>query len=102
MFTPAIVRLIVVLVALLAGSSVPQAAAQVAPAERAYWPTGGWRTVAPEERGMDAALLAQVDQRVPAELSLLSALVVVRGGDIVFERYYGQTADQPIDLWSVT
>jgi CubicO group peptidase (beta-lactamase class C family)/sugar lactone lactonase YvrE len=103
MFTFAIVRLILVLVALLAGSSVPQAAAQIAPGERTAWPTAGWSTAAPEEQGMDPALLAQVSQRVPAELSLLSAVVVVRGGEIVFEDYYnGQVADEPIHLWSVT
>jgi len=99
MFTFAIVRLILVLVALLAGSSVPQAAAQIAPGERTAWPTAGWSTAAPEEQGMDPALLAQVSQRVPAELSLLSAVVVVRGGEIVFEDYYnGQVADEPIHL----
>jgi CubicO group peptidase (beta-lactamase class C family)/sugar lactone lactonase YvrE len=103
MFTFAIVRLILVLVAFLAGSSVPQAAAQIAPGERTAWPTAGWSTAAPEEQGMDPALLARVSQRVPAELSLLSAVVVVRGGEIVFEDYYnGQVADEPIHLWSVT
>ena len=103
MFTPAVVRLIVVLVALLAGSSVPQAAAQIAPGERASWPTAGWSTAAPEEQGMDPALLAQVAQRVPTDLPILSAVVVVRGGEIVFEDYYnGHVADEPIHLWSVT
>ena len=103
MITPAIVRLIVVLVALLAGSSVPQAVAQIAPGERASWPTAGWSTAAPEEQGMDPALLAQVDARVQTELPLLTGLVVVRGGEIVFEDYYnGHVADDPIHLWSVT
>src|SRR5829696_3465762 len=102
MFNPAVVRLILVLLALLAGSSVPRAAAQIAPTERGSWPTGGWQLAAPEEQGMDPALLAELDARLPAELPLLSGLVVIRGGEIVFERYYGQTADEPIDLWSAT
>jgi CubicO group peptidase (beta-lactamase class C family)/sugar lactone lactonase YvrE len=103
MFAPAVTRLILVLLLLLAASStMTPAAAQVDPGERAYWPTAGWRTAAPEAQGMDPALLAQLAQRVPAELPLLSGLVVVRGGDIVFEDYNGQTADEPIHLWSVT
>ena len=101
--TLALVRLILALVLLLTTSAtIPQVTAQVAPTERASWPTAGWRTAAPEAQGMDPALLAALDERIPAELSLLSALVVVRGGEIVFERYYGQTADEPIHLWSVT
>ena len=103
MITPAMTRLIVVLILLLATSAViAPAAAQVDPEERDYWPAAGWQTAAPEAQGMDPALLAQVDARVAAELPLLSGLVVVRGGEIVFERYYGQTADEPIDLWSAT
>ncbi len=87
MTAPAAPRLLLVLLLLLAASSaIPRAAAQVAPAERAYWPTSGWRTAAPEAQGMDPVLLAALDQRVPAELPLLSGLVVVRGGEIIFER----------------
>jgi Cu-Zn family superoxide dismutase len=57
--------LVVVLV--LAGivSSVRPATAQ-APPERAYWPTAGWRTAAPETQGMVAALLAQADVEILA------------------------------------
>ena len=95
--------LILVLLLLLAtGSATTLAAAQVAPGERDVWPTAGWPTAAPEEQGMDPTPLAAVDQRVPAELPLLSGLVEVRGGAIVFERYHGQAADEPIHLWSAT
>ena len=63
----------------------------------------GLDRAAPEAQGMDPALLAQVDVRVQTELPLLSGLVVVRGGQIVFEDYYnGHVADEPIHLWSVT
>ncbi|HEU5430985.1 MAG TPA: serine hydrolase, partial [Thermomicrobiales bacterium] len=49
------------------------------------------------------ALLAEADRRAQVELPRLSALAVVRGGDLVFERYYGgQQPEQPIDLWSAT
>jgi Cu-Zn family superoxide dismutase len=93
---------VLALLLLLAAPAVPAVSAQVDPGERDSWPTAGWDTAAPEAQGMDPALLGQVEQRVQAELPLLSALAVVRGGDIVFERYYGQTADEPIHLWSVT
>jgi CubicO group peptidase (beta-lactamase class C family)/sugar lactone lactonase YvrE len=104
MFAPAVPRLLLVLLLLLAaGSTMAPAAAQVDPGERAYWPTAGWRTAAPEAQGMDATLLAQLAQRVQTELPLLSGLVVVRGGEIVFEDYYnGHVADEPIHLWSAT
>ena len=103
MITPAERLLALVLLLILAGSSMTLGtAAQVAPGQRDSWPTGGWTTAAPETQGMDAALLAAVDERVPPELPLLSGLVVVRGGDIVFERYDGQTADVPVHLWSLT
>jgi len=94
---------LVLLLLLVSASSTLTRAAQVAPGDRSYWPTAGWQTAAPEAQGMDPALLAQASARVPAELPLLSALVVIRGGDIVFEEYYnGQTADEPIQLWSAT
>ncbi len=52
---------------------------------------------------MDPDLLAEADRRVRAELPDLSALVVVRGGRLVFERYYGGHAkDEPINVRSVT
>jgi Cu-Zn family superoxide dismutase len=52
---------------------------------------------------MDPALLATAAQRVRTDLPRLSALLVVRGGDIVAESYFnGQTSAAPIDVWSVT
>ncbi len=79
------------------------ALAQDASGERAYWPTEGWREAAPEDRGMDASLLEEADRRVTADLPDVSALLVVRGGDLVFERYYGdQEREEPIDVRSVT
>jgi CubicO group peptidase (beta-lactamase class C family) len=77
--------------------------AQVDPATRDYWPTDDWRTASPESMGMDAALLMAADQRIRTETPLLSSMVVVRDGHIVFEGYYnGQQVDQPYYIWSVT
>lgn len=96
------VQVLVLLLVLISGVTPAIVGAQALPVERASWPTAGWTTAEPTAQGIDPALLAQIDARVAAELPLLSALVVVRGGEIVFERYFGQTADVPIDLWSVT
>ena len=98
-------RLALALPLLLLPAALPAApaATQVESPPREYWPTEGWRTAAPEARGLDPALLAAADRRVRAELPRLSALLVVRGGDLVFEAYYDdQPADEPIHLWSAT
>jgi CubicO group peptidase (beta-lactamase class C family) len=97
-------RYLLILVVIL-GTGLPSArtAAQETPAAPDSWPTTGWSTAAPEAQGMDPALLAQIEPRVEAEFPLLSGLLVVRGGDIVYEKYFnGQTADTPVHLWSVT
>jgi CubicO group peptidase (beta-lactamase class C family) len=79
-----------------------QASAQLA-TRRDYWPTADWRTAPPEEYGIDPAALADVDGRVPSETPDLSALLVVRHGYLVFERYYGgHTSDQAINVRSIT
>ncbi len=52
---------------------------------------------------MDSALLDEAGDRADAELPDISALVVARGGSLVYERYYGgQEADEPINVRSVT
>lgn len=76
--------------------------AQESTPERDYWPTEGWRTADPEDHGMPADLIAQIDERVAAETPLLSAMIVIRGGDLVVEQYYnGFEANQTIAVWSV-
>ncbi len=92
--------LLLLAVAMLPAAS---AAAQSTEIERDYWPTDGWRTASPASQGMDAALLDEADRQVRATLPDLSALLVVRGGRLVFERYYnGQDADEPINVRSIT
>ena len=53
---------------------------------------------------MDPALLELADARVRAELPYVTSLLVVRGGDLVFEAYYGGFADpnQTVQIWSAT
>jgi len=79
------------------------AVAQDEAVERAYWPTEGWRVADPADDGMDPAALEQIDERVAAETRLLSAMLVVRGGEIAFEGYYnGFGAEETLHTWSVT
>jgi CubicO group peptidase (beta-lactamase class C family) len=86
--------------ALAAGAGLPAGARQAAPD---YWPTNGWRTGDPGDFGVDAAALDAVDARVPSETPDLSALLAVRHGYLVFQRYYGgQDPEQPINTRSVT
>jgi CubicO group peptidase (beta-lactamase class C family) len=71
--------------------------------DRDYWPTEGWRTAKPADRGLDPALLEEAGRRVATEWPLVSSLVVVQGGYVVHEQYAGDLPpDEPIMTWSVT
>lgn len=96
--------LLVLLFVAVVAAAASGAAAQVAPAARDSWPTAGWTTAAPEARGMDPALLAQADARIRAELPYITSLLVIRGGDLVFEQYYGDLTgpDETLQIWSAT
>jgi len=94
---------ITIVLALAGLGAVASASAGAEHDSAAYWPTDQWRTSAPETHGMDAALPGLIDQRLRAEAPLLSALVVVKDGDIVVERYHeAYQQDQPLHVWSVS
>jgi CubicO group peptidase (beta-lactamase class C family) len=61
--------------------------ASAAPAQRDYWPTAGWRTAAPDEQGMDPAVLDDLDTIVPDSYPQVRSVLVVRHGYLVYERY---------------
>ena len=89
------VLLVAVLVCLLAACTSPngrQATAtsqgSAGPTQRDYWPTAGWRTAAPDQQGMDPAVLAELDAKVPARYPQVRSLLVVRHGYLVYERYW--------------
>ena len=91
------------LLLVMASTAVTPALAQVAPSDRDYWPTAGWRSAEPATRGMDPELLAAADARIRAELPYLTSMLVVRGGDLVFEGYYGDfTETDTLEIWSTT
>ena len=56
--------------------------------DEVYWPTQGWRSSAPEEQGMDAALLQDMFTVINDQHLNIHGIVVVRNGYIVAEGYY--------------
>ena len=78
-------------------------AARQATTDPLRWPTAGWSSVAPEEQGMDRALLEEAARQGGATWPFLTSLLAARGGDLVLEAYYnGQEPDQPREIWSAT
>ena len=76
------------------------------PRPRSYWPTERWRTSTPEAQGMDAVALAKATAFVRdfnPNGNKADAFLVVRGGFIVAESYWGSaTADTIHDIASGT
>lgn len=80
----------------------PAAAAWEAP-QRDYWPTRDWRVASPASQGIDGARLAQLDQLIVKDHPEVRAVLVVRGGRIVFESYYrGDAAGTAYNVKSVS
>lgn len=96
----------IALALLLTVSAIPAlmtASAENLKAKRDYWPTDTWHMASPEAKGMDPGMLALADERLQIDAPRLSGIVVVRGGEIVFERNYGgYQPDQPLHIWSVS
>lgn len=68
--------------------TTPAATVETSLRERDYWPTGGWRTSAPEAQGMNKAKLQRLFHLLEARGAY--ATVVTRHGYIVAERYWGE------------
>ena len=71
------------------------------PAQRDYWPTAGWRTAPPAQVGMDPKVLAKLDTNAAYHPQLRS-LLVVRHGELVYERYWQGDARTGREAFSVT
>lgn len=66
-----------------------------------YWPTEGWRSAEPEEKGMNSAKLQQAQEL--AEESNVWGMLVIKDGYIVSEGYYnGGAIDLSARVNSVT
>jgi CubicO group peptidase (beta-lactamase class C family) len=73
------------------------------PEEAVYWPTKAWRVAAPEEQGMDAALLQEMLDAINEQNLSVDSVVVVHNGYIVTERCYSPyKKDTPHEVYSIT
>jgi CubicO group peptidase (beta-lactamase class C family) len=73
------------------------------PEEGVYWPTEAWRVAAPDEQGMDAALLGQMLDAIDEQNLNIDSVVVVHNGYIVTEKYYSPyKQDYLHDMYSMT
>jgi len=54
---------------------------------RAYWPTTDWHESEPGAHGLDLGGLADAFHYLRAHVPHIDSLLVVRGGDLVYERY---------------
>jgi CubicO group peptidase (beta-lactamase class C family) len=87
----------------VAPTAAPSSAPESPPASGSYWPTGGWRTSAPEAQGVDPQKLALMLQAVEQEQLNLHSLLIIRNGYIVSETYFQPyTAETPHEVYSVT
>lgn len=53
-----------------------------------YWPTKEWQTVKPVDVGMDPKYFKDLERMINSQHKNINAIVIVRKGYIVFERYY--------------
>ena len=70
--------------------------------ERPYWPTNGWETSPMEVHNINPSKMNLANQFAKDD-PLARALLVIKDGYIVFEKYYGNGGvNQSTNLWSVT
>jgi CubicO group peptidase (beta-lactamase class C family) len=78
-------------------------ATSLAPPQRDYWPTQGWRESTPAAQGLDPELLARADRAIEAEYPNIYSLLVVGHGYLVFEKYYrGHDRSDQYNIKSIT
>ena len=59
-----------------------------------YWPTHGWLTSPPEQQGMNPAILQEMHDFIENGNFPLEALLVVRGGYLIYEHYPSSFYDE--------
>jgi CubicO group peptidase (beta-lactamase class C family) len=59
-----------------------------------YWPTHGWRSAAPEEHGVNGALLKAMDQQVIDQKIPVDSILIVKDGYLIHESYFGAAGDK--------
>jgi CubicO group peptidase (beta-lactamase class C family) len=53
-----------------------------------YWPTNGWRTVAPEIHGFDSAITAHGLRAIRQDGTKIHSLLVVSEGEVILDAYF--------------
>ncbi len=101
---PTLIAVCVLLLTACTGAQpTPTAAPASPPPARDYWPTDGWRSDAPANRGLDETALAGLRSQIEQELPFLDSLLIVKDGYLVYEEYFnGYDADRLHQLASVT
>jgi CubicO group peptidase (beta-lactamase class C family) len=56
--------------------------------KRDYWPTNDWRTVSPDEMGINPDILDEAERAIRVIFKGVNALLIVKNGYLVFEEYY--------------
>ena len=70
--------------------------------ERDYWPTEGWREAPMEQHNLDPEKMQKAEDFANRD-ELSKALLVVRNGYVVYEKYFhGGSVEQSSNTWSVT
>ena len=70
--------------------------------DRSYWPTIRWETAPFDKHGLELNEITRID-RMALDDEKMRALLVVKDGLLVLERYYhGGAVDQSTEVWSVT
>ena len=72
--------------------------------ERDYWPTQRWKIDAPANQKVDGDLLSEADKLIAGAMPDVTGFVVVRGGYIVHEHYFGDRygRSDPVKIRSIT
>ncbi len=89
---------------LLAAIPEPTRAWQSEQIERDYWPTQRWKIDAPANQKVDGDLLNEADELIAGAMPDVTGFVVVRGGYIVHEHYFGDLygRSDPVKIRSIT
>ena len=73
-------------------------------AQETVWPGREWEPVDPADVGMSADQFAIAESQIRSAYQDITGVVVVRGGSIAFEQYYGDDygIDDRVDIRSIT
>lgn len=93
----------VLLMILLLATMPSFVAAQEIVQRESAWPSSVWQTESPAVAGLSDDELATLEQRLQNETPLLSAMLIVHDGRLVYERYgAAYDPDEPLHVWSVS